>query len=553
MSWRTMLRLFHTLRHLKAEQFAYRLYYWCAKVRLAERQDYRQRPWLASWSSPALLSSSFRSRDRVAFLGEEGDLTDKDSWNDLRKSKLWLYHLHYLDDLNAVGADGRRDAHRCLINRWIAENPPVSGHGWEPYPLSLRIVNLVKWCSRQALVEPAWVNSVGLQTQALCQQLEFHILGNHLLANAKALVFAGAFLEGDEAGQWLTRGLQILDREIPEQFLPDGGHFERSPMYQAIVLSDICDVLRLAECTGLGELHERIPRWREVVNRGLAWLGTMSHPDGRIALFNDAAFGLAPEPAAVNAYAESLGCHATPQPPEKPFGGRKLLWRWLEQSGYCRVDLPERGVALLDLAPLGPDYLPGHGHADTLSCELSLFGQRVFVNSGISQYGEDGERQRQRGTAAHNTVELDGKNSSDVWSGFRVGQRARPFEREIIEEENGLVVRGAHDGYRSLAGRTIHRREWRIGERSFVVTDRIEGRFHDAVARFHLHPDVAVEGTEQSGWLRLPTGETVMWAVSGARAQVCLSTWHPEFGRSVQTRCLQLHFDGPGCTTVFTW
>ncbi len=553
MSLSAMLRLFHTVRHLKAEQLIYRLYYRFANVRLTERLGYRQRTWLAPWSSPALLPSALLSRNSFKFLGLQGDLTDKDSWNDPRKSKLWLYHLHYLDDLNAVGAECRRDTHRYLINRWIAENPPMIGNGWEPYPLSLRIVNLVKWFSRQDVVEPAWLNSLRLQTQALRKQLEFHLLGNHLLANAKALVFAGAFLEGDEAKQWLKRGLQILDREIPEQFLSDGGHFELSPMYQAIVLGDICDLLHLADCSGLDDLKERIPGWREVVNRGLAWLATMSHPDGRIAFFNDAACGIAPAPEAINAYAASLGCRAKPASLINHCGVRKISWQWLEASGYCRVEMPNRGVALLDLAPIGPDYLPGHGHADTLSFELSLFGQRLFVNSGTSQYGEDLERQRQRGTTSHNTVEVDGQNSSDVWGGFRVGQRARPFARQIAEDENGLVVSCAHDGYRRLPGRPIHRREWRIGERSFVVTDTIDGRFHDAVAWFHLHPDVTVEGNEQKGWLRLPTGERVTWEVSGARVQVCTGTWHPEFGLSIPNRCLQLRLTGAGCKTVFSW
>lgn len=553
MSLRKLLRLFHTVRHLKAEQFTYRLYYRFVKVRLTERRGYSRKTWPAAWSSPGLLPSSIIARDRFKFLGEQGDLKDKDSWNDPRKSKLWLYHLHYLDDLNAVGAEFRLDEHKNLINRWIAENPPVKGHGWEPYPLSLRIVNLVKWFSRQDRVESAWLNSLGLQAQALCKQLEFHILGNHLLANAKALVFAGSFLEGDEAQKWLKTGLQLLDREIPEQFLPDGGHFELSPMYHAILLGDMCDLLHLAGRSGLNDLKERIPGWREVINRGLAWLATMSHPDGRIAFFNDAAFGIAPDPEAINAYAASLGCKAEQASPGSPRGARKISLRRLEHSGYCRVDMPDGCVALLDVAPIGPDYLPGHGHADTLSFELSLLGRRVFVNSGTSQYGEDIERQRQRGTAAHNTVEVDGQNSSEVWGGFRVARRARPLALQVAEDGNDLVVSCAHDGYRRLSGRPIHRREWRIGERSFVVTDTVEGRFHEAVARFYLHPDVTVEGHDRKGWLQLPKGKRVTWEVSGARAQVCMSTWHPEFGLSVSNRCLQLRFTGTGCTAAFTW
>src|SRR5690606_11840873 len=100
----------------------------------------------------------------------------------------------------------------------------------------------------------------------------------------------------------------------------------------------------------------------------------------------------------------------------------------LQPSGFAIVGWSGGHQLLADVAPVGPDYQPGHAHADTLSCELSLYGQRVLVNSGISQYGEDAERHRQRSTAAHNTVEVDGENSSEVWAGFRVARRARPFD-----------------------------------------------------------------------------------------------------------------------------
>jgi hypothetical protein len=66
--------------------------------------------------------------------------------------------------------------------------------------------------------------------RALAGQLEYHLLGNHLFADAKALIFLGAFFAGAEAEAWLTHGLLILARELPEQVLADGGHFERSPM-----------------------------------------------------------------------------------------------------------------------------------------------------------------------------------------------------------------------------------------------------------------------------------------------------------------------------------
>ena len=97
-----------------------------------------------------------------------------------------------------------------------------------------------------------------------------------------------------------------------------------------------------------------------------------------------------------------------------------MLRQWLCCFGGSPCKL------LLDVASIGPDYLPGHGHADTLSFEMSLFGKRTLVNRGISQYGIE-VRQVERGTAAHNTVVINNENSSEVWSGFRVARRARPL------------------------------------------------------------------------------------------------------------------------------
>ena len=115
-------------------------------------------------------------------------------------------------------------------------------------------------------------------------------------------------------------------------------------------------------------------------------------------------------------------------------------------------------VALLDVGEVGPDYLPGHAHADTLSFEMSVFGQRVVVNSGTSCYGLGAERSRQRGTSAHSTVEVNGMDSSEVWGGFRVGRRARPFDVVVEETGRGVEVACSHDGYRRLPGQPVHRR-----------------------------------------------------------------------------------------------
>lgn len=83
--------------------------------------------------------------------------------------------------------------HLELIHNWIENNPPLKGNGWEPYPTSLRIVNWVKYILSNNINDENILRSLYIQAQVLSQMLEFHLFGNHLFANAKALIFAGVF------------------------------------------------------------------------------------------------------------------------------------------------------------------------------------------------------------------------------------------------------------------------------------------------------------------------------------------------------------------------
>jgi hypothetical protein len=563
-----------------------------------------------------------------------------DPWNDPARDKLWLYNLHYFDDLNAAPSlrpspargegEERQRWHRALLQRWVAENPPGVGNGWEPYPTSLHIVNWIKWSlapqgtgahverrdppvrtgkggledredwdvrvvhdtSPRQVLPPECRHSLAVQARWLRRRLEYHLLGNHLFANAKALVFAGAFFVGPagaagavarEPASWLALGQRLLRRELAEQILPDGGHFERSPMYHAILLEDVLDVINLAGAYP-GTLEAGlVARCREQAAAMLRWLAVMCHPDGEIGFFNDAALGIAPRLAELVAYGERLGVGVG-----RPSGDDGIQARdsrpdterapiWLRDSGYVRLAAGP-AVALLDVAPIGPDYLPGHAHADTLSFELSLFGQRVIVNGGTSRYGTGPERLAERGTAAHSTVQLDGADSSEVWSGFRVARRARPFG---VQVSNHPVqgVSAAHDGYRRLPGGPVHRREWRLTPEGFSVVDTLEGGYGVAVARFHLHPDIGIEVLETAdsvdppephhpheqhepldslpmppgGVLLLPGGQRVRWRVTGGRVRLVPTHWHPEFGLSVASRCLEVEVEQGVCRLDLRW
>jgi uncharacterized heparinase superfamily protein len=466
------------------------------------------------------------------FLNDKGTLLN--GWDDPARSKLWRYNLHYFDDLNAEGAPERQVWHAALIERWISENPPGSGTGWEPYPVSLRIVNWVKWAMVGNRLSPAATHSLAVQARWLLKRLEWHILGNHLFANAKALIFAAQYFDGAEAERWLSIGNGILNDQLPEQILSDGGQFELSPMYHALALEDVLDLINISNTfitagQGLG------PACATCVPPMLLWLRTMCHPDGEIAFFNDAAIGIAPSPAEIEAYGNRLGflCQTTGV-------GSRLL----KQSGYARL-VGDAAVLIADVANVGPDYLPGHGHADTLSFELSLGARRMIVNAGTSVYGVGEDRLRERGTPAHNSVTIDSLNSSEIWSGFRVGRRAKPS----IEHFSDNRLSAWHDGYQGLSGKPIHHRHWSIEERKLLVIDEIKGKGrHEIKLHFHFAPWVSVEHTEDPSTIILEDAESkriCRITVSRDMAiQLAASNWHPEFGLSIPSRSLTLAWHG---------
>jgi len=522
------LRLYwETVRHLRGVQIFGRLRF----AAMLPKPDVRPAPPIrpqGEWVSPARRRQSQIGPDEFCFLNEARSLSQH-GWDDLAVSKLWRYNLHYFDDLNAIKGHKRADWHRALVERWVMENPPGKGTGWEPYPTSLRIVNWIKWARAGNALPSDAVQSLAVQARWLSRRLEHHLLGNHLFANAKALVFAGCYFDGAEAQSWLDLGSSLLDREIPEQILSDGGHFELSPMYHSLALEDMLDLVNMKRSAGFP-----VPReWADKITAMRRWLGAMSHPDDEIAFFNDAAIGIAPSPAEIEDYALRLGFVA------RTAHGDGLCR--LRESGYIRL---QRGnvVALLDVARVGPDYIPGHAHADTLSFELSIGRRRAIVNSGTSVYGTTPERLRQRGTAAHNTVIVDNENSSEVWSGFRVARRAQPHDLTITSDQDEWVVACSHDGYKRLRHQPLHRRTWRFGETQLEIIDKIEGGHQSAVAVFHFHPafEPSLAPNGMSGELAIAGKSVLCWWIRKGVASIEPCTWHPEFGAGVATRKLLL-------------
>ena len=480
---------------------------------------------------------------RFRFLNEERELASADDWNNTTWPRLWLYNLHYFDDLDALGSEARRGWHEALITRWLVENPAAVGPGWEPYCLSLRIVNWCRWAWSGGELGAVATYSLAVQLRALADQLELHLLGNHLWANAKALVMGGLFFEGPESDSWLALGLRYLRRELREQLLADGGHFERSPMYHNIIAEDLLDLLEAARLA-----PDRIPvplvsEMARAAQSMVRWAEAMSHPDGEPSFFNDSAMGIAPPARALRSHLEALGLSSATHREE-------LLC--MQASGYVRAEIG-KALLLADVGDVGPDYLPGHAHADTLSFELSLGGHRVLVNSGTSVYEASERRLSERGTAAHNTVVVDDADSSEVWSSFRVARRARAFDVRANREGDKLVVEGAHSGYRRLPGRVIHRRRWAITEQDLLIEDELSGRPQTASAHFHFHPDVDLSEVRSGVYRGNVDGRVLEIAFDGGKSTLEESEWAPEFGLRQSSLSLRVDLDGSRLISRLSW
>jgi uncharacterized heparinase superfamily protein len=529
---------FNTLKYLRWEQIFYRLKYKLFPLRNfpeinQELSTNECRAEFAFWQK-----GNWKTATEVSFLNVTKKIDSSKNWI-VEAEPLWLYNLHYFDELNSINHDEKLHFHSQLIHDWIRLNRVVKSIAFQPYPTSLRVVNWAKFFFRYPGDLPSeWIKSFAIQALVLVKKREFHLLGNHLYANGKALIFAGTLINGPLGQVFLTKGLEIVDKENEEQFLSDGGHFELSPMYHSILLMDLIELISLAQSANINALTMRIESWSTIATKAFLWMEAMQHPDNDIAFFNDSSFGIAPPIAAMKEYYN------------KVLPGKVTSEQLLSQFPDC-IQLTASGYtvvqnylykAMLDTAKIGPNYLPGHAHADTLSFELSIQGKRFLVNSGTSRYGVGEEREYQRSTKAHNTVVVDGYNSSEVWGGFRVANRAEPLEYNVTESPEKLNISCAHNGYLKTQVKSVHTRAWEFKNKSISIIDLIKGTFKQSIAYFYLHPDVKIISHGIKSVEFEVSGVLVRLRTNAQKIKIKDAKWFPEFGQSIQNKCVELNF-----------
>lgn len=541
-----LLLYFHTIRFLKFKQIWFRVIFKIYKPKIGYNKIPKVIHIKKKFIKFPFKEQSYLGNNFFIFINKKSKISSS-GWeysDESSLSKLWYYNLHYFNFLNTNNFNDHFYEHKTLIIKWMNENKPFIGIGWDPYPTSLRIVNWIKWLVNFNNPPKFFIHSLVLQARWLYKRLELHLMANHLFANAKALIFVGVIFSGNEAKKWLTKGLTIIIKELNEQVLEDGGNFERSPMYHAIFLEDLLDIINLSKTFPNTIPNEYINLLSSKSIKMLNWLRHMKHPDGEISFFNDTAFKIASNYFELKKYTKRL---------KIKFLNQNKSFIYLRNSGYVKFDY---GLAylLVDMAPIGPKYNPGHSHADTLSFELSIKKKRLFVNLGTSLYEKGPVRHKERSTCSHNTVEIDGLNSSEVWDSFRVARRANPFNQKVIFSKNKKIISCSHDGYSRNGLKIIHHRKFILFEKSLIINDLIDGNFNFASAFYHLHPSVNINIINKNEYqLILENGIKTNFYIKRGSSKLINSYYSQEFGKRKTSKTIKVNFKSNNLKIIISW
>ena len=535
---KALKRYFHTLRYLKLIQFKYRL------LRLFPKKInfkvIKNLP-VSSFSDPIWLRNKKETFDGkfFYFLNKKIEYSNE-VWSKKFEDVLWSYNCNYLDFINEQTNFDKTQ----YIHAWIENTSIEDGISFDPYPTSLRIVNLIKWCLSNENYDEKILNSIYFQTIVLSQNIEWHLLANHIISNLKALIFAGYFFDNDQSKSWLIDGKKNLLEQLDEQILDDGAHCELSPMYHNIIVSDLLDLVQINNLSKTKNDQGFDIALNRKINSMLNWSNNMTHPDNEIAFFNDSTFSICPRFDELKEYKNCIT--------KEQFQEETKNISYMSDSGYISLQT-DLGKMIIDVGNIGIDYNPGHAHADSLSFELSINSKRFFVNSGTSTYSRSKLRNFQRSTKAHNTIEVNHTNSSDVWDIFRVGARAKNINTKLINKDNKIIIKSSHNGYKNFIGGNIHQRIWEIEKNKLSIKDKLLGENASGMSRLYLHPDVEIKSVnEYQIKLMHSDGNPILIDIPDSKFILKDSNYYSEFGLAISNKCIEIELKNNSCRLSLT-
>lgn len=467
-----MTLIYRTVIHLKLTQIQYQIWYRIKsrflKISWYNKYFYSTIDFVSKPSSVNLIAykGKYLGPLHFKFLNQTHQFKKGEmDWNFNGFGKLWNYNLQYFDYLHdpSMPIDEKRELITDFCNSIYSNNVKL-----EPYPTSLRIINWILFSSRIGFKSDLFESCLKQQINYLENNLEFHIQANHLMENLISLCVSAIALNDQKL---FEQSYLNLEKELNEQILNDGGHYECSPMYHCIILSKL-----LIVADALDSNSKSIKDYTlltESIGRMIGWLNAICFKDGSFIHFNDSSNEIAVEIGTLINAAKALKI----RPIQKP----------LNDSGYRKLNIGEMEM-LVDVGGIIPAYQPGHVHSDMLSFGLFYKSVPIIIDLGTSTYQPGSVRQFERSTTAHNTVTINNQDQSEIWGSFRVGRRAKI----VIEKDSESQLIASHDGYYSKYGLT-HQRTFKCSENYLSISDELIGERNietENIARIYLDKSV---------------------------------------------------------------
>jgi hypothetical protein len=385
-----------------------------------------------------------------------------------------------------------------LVRSWI-EQVPV---GFDSSDVSARRVQnwIYAWdlfasASRAARFRDGFEEKLLASLVEQVAHLRAHLTPerNHRTLELYALFIAALSLpQLDADGALLDFAIAELHRNLLTDVRPDGVHREHSTHYHMLVLRSFLGARENARRYSL-----TFPAGFDAHLERACDFAMHSHrPDGSIPALSDSDTGTYVDLLALAAdlfdrpdylYVVTSGAQGTPPKHRNAsfHGGGYFIQRspW-EKDGESFRDAR---FLVFDAGALGDG---GHGHYDLLNVEIAANGRPLVVDPGRYTYSEHGENWRRwfKGTAAHNTVCVDGLDQTPYRCGKPKGETASGhlLERMSAPDLDALCGVAVSPAYEARHARRV----FFIANEYWLIVDQLSGeRPHRYDLRFHLAPE----------------------------------------------------------------
>ena len=520
---RTFLLYKRTISYLLPKQIIFRAYYFLFKRKFTKKNfNLNLRPFKKKKFHFLKKNKSIINNDKFRFI----NLTYKidHNWQIKSNNKLWLYNLHYFDYLNSGFSNKKHLNH--LINYWIDININYKSTGLESYPTSLRIINWIKYFITNNVSNEKFDNDLFNQIIHLSKNFEYHLLGNHFLANLKAVIFGCMYFKSVELNKIFNKCLIKFENELNKQILNDGGHAEFSPMYHAIILEDLLDIISIFNIYDY-KLYNRLKSLiLNKIYKMFYWLRLLTHPNGTYCKFNDTTENIANSYSSLLKYAKLLGLKINIHTPR---------FTYLKNTGY--FSFKDKNIFYcLNIGNSSINHLSGHTHADTLSFELSYKNTIFFSNGGISTYEVCKTRDFERSSANHNTVIVNNRNSSEVWKSFRLARRVKIGNLKIINKKKLLKISNFYIDY---LREYKHMRAVEFRDNKIVIID--ENKFsNNFFSRLIIRPEIRLKKLNKKTIILYKKDISIKLISLSGNLKITKFQYNLEFGLKQPTLCIDL-------------